>query len=331
MSYDLKISAQAQKPLSSQQQKLNRLIEQIEKQKYALEIWTLAQDEIRQYSQNKLIPVYRDLHLVWFEQMQTLWLMLQQDTYSKAEILHIDGQIIHLATQLKSSNMLSDSQLTLVNDITRYYQQHEIKPKFHTNQIEKTTPVDQIDASCEMDWDDIERTMQDQILAREHAKQIKLQQKREQAMQRATQSLKMVYLKITAMIHPDREPDPQLKIEKTAILQTVNTAYAEQDLFYLLKIQLRLEQNQSINAKALSKEQIKFYQMNLDVQSQRLQMQLQDIFASFHLGSDVNLKQLQKEDIYNVVDEKYSALKRLLKQEQLNLKYLNKNRYIHTK
>ena len=329
MSYDLKISAQAQKPLSSQQQKLNRLIEQIEKQKYALEIWTLAQDEIRQYSQNKLIPVYRDLHLVWFEQMQTLWLMLQQDTCSKAEILHIDGQIIHLATQLKSSNMLSDSQLTLVNDITRYYQQHEIKPKFHTNEIEKTTPVDQIDAFCEMDWDDIERTMQDQILAREHAKQIKLQQKREQAMQRATQSLKMVYLKITAMIHPDREPDPQLKIEKTAILQTVNTAYAEQDLFYLLKIQLQLEQNQSINAKALSKEQIKFYQMNLDVQSQRLQMQLQDIFSSFHLGSDVNLKQLQKEDIYNVVDEKYSALKRLLKQEQLNLKYLNKN--IHTK
>ena len=226
--------------------------------------------------------------------------------------------------------MLSDSQLTLVNDITRYYQQHEIKPKFHTNEIEKTTPVDQIDAFCEMDWDDIERTMQDQILAREHAKQIKLQQKREQAMQRATQSLKMVYLKITAMIHPDREPDPQLKIEKTAILQTVNTAYAEQDLFYLLKIQLQLEQNQSINAKALSKEQIKFYQMNLDAQSQRLQMQLQDIFSSlFHLGSDVNLKQLQKEDIYNVVDEKYSALKRLLKQEQLNLKYLNKN--IHTK
>ena len=329
MSYDLKISAQAQKPLSSQQQKLNRLIEQIEKQKHALEIWTLAQDEIRQYSQNKLIPVYRDLHLVWFEQMQILWLMLQQDTCSKAEILHIDGQIIHLATQLKSSNMLSDSQLTLVNDITRYYQQHEIKPKFHTNEIEKTTPVDQIDAFCEMDWDDIERTMQDQILAREHAKQIKLQQKREQAMQRATQSLKMVYLKITAMIHPDREPDPRLKIEKTAILQTVNTAYAEQDLFYLLKIQLQLEQNQSINTKTLSKEQIKFYQMNLDAQSQRLQMQLQDIFSSFHLGSDVNLKQLQKEDIYNVVDEKYSALKRLLKQEQLNLKYLNKN--IHTK
>lgn len=214
MSYYLKISAQAQKPLSSQQQKLNRLIEQIEKQKYALEIWTLAQDEIRQYSQNKLIPVYRDLHLVWFEQMQTLWLMLQQDTCSKAEILHIDGQIIHLATQLKSSNMLSDSQRTLVNDIIRYYQQHEIKPKFHTNQIEKTTPVDQIDASCEMDWDDIEHTMQDQMLAREHVKQIKLQQKREQAMQRATQSLKMVYLKITAMIHPDREPDPRLKIEK---------------------------------------------------------------------------------------------------------------------
>ncbi len=48
----------------------------------------------------------------------------------------------------------------------------------------------------------------------------------------AEQSLKTVYLKITAVIHPDREPDEAKKFERLKLLQKVNEAYAEQDLFY---------------------------------------------------------------------------------------------------
>ncbi len=76
---------------------------------------------------------------------------------------------------------------------------------------------------------------------RERAKQLKQQEKREQAAKMAAQSLKTVYLKITAMIHPDREPDETKKLREDKLLQKVNEAYAAQDLFYLLKLQLQLE------------------------------------------------------------------------------------------
>jgi hypothetical protein len=48
----------------------------------------------------------------------------------------------------------------------------------------------------------------------EQAKQLRQQQKREQAEQMAAQSLKTVYLKIAAMIHPDREQDETRKQKK---------------------------------------------------------------------------------------------------------------------
>ncbi len=62
--------------------------------------------------------------------------------------------------------------------------------------------------------DDFERYAADQQQAREQAKQIRQQQKREQAEQMAAQSLKTVYLKIAAIIHPDREQDETRKVEK---------------------------------------------------------------------------------------------------------------------
>jgi ribosome-associated translation inhibitor RaiA len=140
----------------------------------------------------------------------------------------------------------------------------------------------------------------------------------------AEQSLKTVYLKITAMIHPDREPDEAKKLDKTELLQKVNEAYAEQDLFYLLKLQLQLETNKSLSSKPLSSEQVKFYQLSLEAQSQNLQSQLEEIFASFHLSSHINIKQLKMSDVYKVIDKDVAELKQQLKWEKERLKHMKK-------
>lgn len=331
MAYDLSINVQAQTG-SAPQQKINRLIEKIEQQKQTLEMWKLLRDEIRQYRHNTLIPVYRDLHGIWFEQMCALCLTLQNGSYTQAEIRQIDHKIMDLAERLKSAQVLSDAQRNRVDEVHRFYQQHQIKPDPDRVLMHNQTHISQhAEAKSthtpHADWDSVEIQMQQQMQAREQAKIKQRQQKHELAMQRATQSLKMVYLKITAMIHPDRESDPNQKEIKTELLQQVNTAYAEQDLFYLLKIQLQLEQK--TNTKALSKEQIKFYQMSLDAQSQHLQQQLEDIFASFDLSPDLNLKQLKKQDICKAIDRHTAILKRQLKQERLRLQYLKKDRGAH--
>jgi ribosome-associated translation inhibitor RaiA len=107
-------------------------------------------------------------------------------------------------------------------------------------------------------------------------------------------------------------------------LQKVNEAYAEQDLFYLLKLQLQLETNKGLSSKALSSEQVKFYQLSLEAQSQNLQSQLEEIFASFHLSSHINTKQLKMSDVYKVIDKDVAELKQQLKWEKERLKHMKK-------
>lgn len=64
------------------------------------------------------------------------------------------------------------------------------------------------------------------------------------------------------MIHPDREQD-ETKRRKTELFQQASQAYEKQDLFYLLKLQLQLEQNKGLGAKELSAEQLRFYKLAL--------------------------------------------------------------------
>jgi curved DNA-binding protein CbpA len=150
------------------------------------------------------------------------------------------------------------------------------------------------------------------------------QQKREQAEQMAAQSLKTVYLKIAAMIHPDREQDEAKKEEKTELFQQASQAYEQQDLFYLLKLQLQLEQNKGVGAKELSAEQVKFYKLALDAQSQQLESQIEEILDSFQLAKKVKAEHLHISDVYKAIDADCAELKQQLKWEKERLKHMKK-------
>ncbi len=88
------------------------------------------------------------------------------------------------------------------------------------------------------------------------------------------------------MIHPDREQDETKKEEKTELFQQASQAYEKQDLFYLLKLQLQLEQNKGLGAKELSAEQLRFYKLALDAQSQQLESQIAEIFRFFSVSQE---------------------------------------------
>jgi len=301
MSSVLKTTAQPEAQLSPKQKKLNRLIERIEQQKKELAAWQNAQADIQNYTRSKLLPVYSELHTVLFTQLDTLWNHLASDAFSKANLVQIDTKIAALAKMLKKSQMLTSAQKEQVEKVDTFYMQHteHVRPKkAKANSIQSQDLAETAEQNVDVDWESYEYDSAQYEAERERAKQFKQQEKREQAAKMAEQSLKTVYLKITAMIHPDREPDEEKKLEKTELLQQVNEAYAEQDLFYLLKLQLQLETNKGLSSKALSSEQVKFYQLSLEAQSQNLQSQLEEIFASFHLSSHTNTKQLKMSDVY---------------------------------
>ena len=124
MSFDLKVSLKQRAELSAQQKKLNRLIDKIEQQKISLATWQNAQAEIQQHTRKKLMPVYSELHDVLFQQLDQLWMLLQQHEFSKAEMQQLDEKIAQLAQMLKRSQMLTAEQIKLVKQIDTFYQQH---------------------------------------------------------------------------------------------------------------------------------------------------------------------------------------------------------------
>ena len=327
MSSALKTTAQPEARLSPQQKKLNRLIERIEQQKQELAIWKNAQADIQNYTRSKLLPVYTELHTVLFTQLDTLWNHLAHDALSKADLAKIDTKIAALAKMLKKSQMLNSAQKEQVEKVDTFYMQHAEHvraKKAKANSIQIHDLAETVEQNVDVDLENYEYDSAQYEAERERANQLKQQEKREQAAKMAAQSLKTVYLKITAMIHPDREPDEAKKLDKTELLQQVNEAYAAQDLFYLLKLQLQLETNKGLSSKALSSEQVKFYQLALEAQSQSLQGQLDEIFASFHLSSHINTKQLKMSDVYKVIDQDATELKQQLKWEKERLKHMKK-------
>lgn len=262
MSFDLKVSIQQRAEQSPQQKKLNRLIDKIEQQKISLATWQNAQAEIQQHTRQKLLPVYNELHAVLFQQLDQLWQVLHNHEFSKADMQQLDESIAQRAQILKHSKMLSNEQQQQVEQIHTFYQQHAQQSAKKTQKVQQLkVDLPKGDEQSALFEDDFEQYAAEQQQAREQAKQQRKQQKREQAEQMAAQSLKTVYLKIAAMIHPDREPDESKKAEKTELFQQASQAYEHQDLFYLLKLQLQLEQNKGIGVKELSVEQVKFYKL----------------------------------------------------------------------
>ena len=326
MSFDLKVSLKQRAELSAQQKKLNRLIDKIEQQKISLATWRNAQAEIQQHTRKKLMPVYSELHEILFQQLEQLWNMLHSHEFSKADMQQLDEKIAQLAQMLKRSQMLTAEQIKLVKQIDTFYQQHaqqslKKNKKVQSAKFEQHQSCEQI---AELEEDDFEQYALEQQQAREQAKQLRQQQKREQAEQMAAQSLKTVYLKIAAMIHPDREQDESKKAEKTALFQQASQAYEQRDLFYLLKLQLQLEQNKAVGAKELSAEQVRFYKLALDAQSQQLESQIDEILGSFHLAKKVKAEHVHISDVYKIIDADCAELKQQLKWEKERLKHMKK-------
>lgn len=336
MSFDLKTTVQPDAELSPQQKKLNRLIEKIEQQKIDLTAWEKAQNDIQQYARQTLVPVYNELHTVLFQQLEQLWKHLHGGKFSKAEVMLLDEKIQHLAAYLKDSKALSEQEINTVEEIDTFYRQYAehtnakkakkmslAETDFRLESAESDTDETAFDPFD--DWDNTKHEQQ-----REQAKLKKQQEKREQAAKMAEQSLKTVYLKIAAIIHPDREQDESKKLEKTEMLQHANAAYEQQDLFYLLKLQIQIEQNRGTTQKGLSPEQIKFYKLALDAQSQQLDSQIDEIIDSLVWSENAKIAvqkskgKVQISDLYKQIDADTAAIKQQLKWEKERLKYMSR-------
>jgi hypothetical protein len=113
------------------------------------------------------------------------------------------------------------------------------------------------------------------------AKQLAAQARQEAEQAQLSQSIREVYRKLASALHPDREPDPQERQRKTALMQRVNQAYAKNNLLQLLELQLELEHIDQSAVNNISEDRLKHYNSILKEQLGELDQEILHVEAGF--------------------------------------------------
>ena len=101
----------------------------------------------------------------------------------------------------------------------------------------------------------------------------------------AKSAIRTVFRQLASALHPDREPDEQERLRKTALMSEVNAAYEKNDLSTLLRLQLQVTQvkpggaarmadAQLMAMASLLKEQVAALEDDLDQLQSRLSREL---------------------------------------------------------
>ncbi|MDB6002785.1 MAG: DnaJ protein, partial [Rhizobacter sp.] len=109
------------------------------------------------------------------------------------------------------------------------------------------------------------------------------QQRRDAEAQQATQSVREVFRKLASALHPDRETDGEQRAIKTALMQRVNQAYANNDLLTLLELQLQIEQVDAAHMAGADTKRVKHYNKVLAEQLAELKTEIGRVELGFRM------------------------------------------------
>lgn len=90
-------------------------------------------------------------------------------------------------------------------------------------------------------------------------KQIEKEEQRQMAEQMKLKSLREIYIGLVKLLHPDGETDEQKRMEKEEVMKQVTTAYENQDLPTLLRLELLWVNNEARNIDKLSRQKVNIY------------------------------------------------------------------------
>jgi len=113
------------------------------------------------------------------------------------------------------------------------------------------------------------------------AKQIARETQQLAEEQQTSQTIREVYRKLASSLHPDREPDPQERDRKTALMQRVNQAYDQKNLLLLLVLQLELEHIDQTTINNMAAGRLKHYNKILKEQLSELEEEIFHIEDTF--------------------------------------------------
>jgi len=224
----------------------HRLTDAIGAQRAMLQRWQQASQDFQQQQAQALAPLLASQRAIDLELLRFL-----DHAAHAGDLGRNDLRILHALVRDLAASLL------------RQGEEPELRAIFASHQdsadADEPGPVDtpeaaaQVSAAAPSDddwmaqWERMEAAQSD--AARQRARQ-RSQHKAASRRRRmaapdpddASQTIRTVYRKLASALHPDREPDTQERLRKTALMQRVNVAYTARNLLDLLQLQLEIEQ-----------------------------------------------------------------------------------------
>ncbi|MGH8176318.1 MAG: J domain-containing protein [Steroidobacter sp.] len=291
----LQISSRASDArLTLDQERFNFLIGQIAKARKALAEWEANALKFRQDHAQRLQPLRATLTAVCRESVFALDRLVDQPGWSRLERAALREMLCGTAEALLEANggdvelkALFDKHSRIDFDSAKREELQRLKA-----QAEAFTGFDLGDDGIRTEEDLVQR-MYEEMSAREAAadarQSAKAERQRQSAAQKrseanaqlARQSLREIYRKLASAVHPDREPDPERRQEKNALMQKINQAYAANDLLTLFETQMQIEQIDASHIGAISAQRLKQYNKLLAEQLANLRETMRGMEAAF--------------------------------------------------
>lgn len=289
------------KALTRNQRAFNRLSTRLQHLRAELAAWQRALDRLRQRAATEIEPLRREL-------------LAEQ----RAALLHIDALLTSSAKTDRLTRgrrrklrglalVLAGSVLAEGPDaeVEAIFDRHNEVPhaEMKRNELELAETVvevmlgdDFVEGHTATSADELLDQARDRFEARLDAEAAEQQRRRapksrskrgEPTFEReASQSLRDLFRRLAAALHPDREPDAAEHARKTALMQRVNRAYAAKDLLELLTVQIEIEHIDTAHLAQASDERLGHYCAVLQDQQRALERELADLQAPVRAAFD---------------------------------------------
>ncbi len=296
-------TSQDQAPLSKAQKTFNTLTKQIQAKRTALAAWQEAIPVYQQKYAGDLSPLLTTLQDLHVEIVFNLDRVSEQKGMTSSERRMLGELISQMASDLAAER--DDAELiTLYNKHSGsdYEEEQAAALKGMKSLFEAELGVDLGDDLDLDSHDDLLRRAQQRLheqqaqreasrqteqenqpTRKKTAKQLAKEAKLEAEAQQLSQTIKEVFRKLVSALHPDREPDPEERQRKTALMQRVNQAYDKKNLLLLLELQLELEHIDQSTLDNISEDRLKHFNKILKEQLIELDQEIfytEDMFMA---------------------------------------------------
>lgn len=282
-------------PLTAQQKKFNTQIRHIAAERAKLAAWEQAATECRARYVRDFVPlldVYRTLSI---EQVHFL-----DEASGRKGLTRADRETLGEVIAEMAGNLADSAQDAAEHEAMKAIYNRHAGSDFDAEKAEAEQMANDMARDMAKDLfgldldgvdldspDDVARMVEEQMQARQaeaerqraahQAKRRKpgaRERKAQEDAQQATQSVRDIYRRLAAALHPDRETDPAERERKTALMTRANQAYEANNLLDLLHLQLEAEQIDPARIAALGDERLKHYNRVLAEQLKELRREV---------------------------------------------------------